>query len=120
VGEDGFGGVQSDLPAIDVKGGHDLDILRFVRANPAMHQTHVRRTVARRAAVKIDPLQERTETIPHPNHGNSDFVHCRKTPRLLVAALPGQEGCHNIAIFAERNLRVAPARKAGRSRPFPS
>jgi hypothetical protein len=29
-------------------------------------------------AIKVNALQERAETIPHPHDGDSDFVHCRK------------------------------------------
>jgi hypothetical protein len=56
-----------------------------------------------RTPVKIDALQERAEAVPHPDDGNSDFIHCRKTLKVAVAARLGQESCHNIAIFEERN-----------------
>jgi hypothetical protein len=75
-----------------------------------MHQADIRRTVLRWLAVKVDPLQERTETIPDPDDRDSDFVHCRKTSKLAVAARPGQESCHNIALFAERNPRGVPVK----------
>ena len=48
------------------------------RARSSVHQPDVG-AVAGRAAVEIDPLDERTDAISHPDDGNSDFVHYRKS-----------------------------------------
>jgi hypothetical protein len=76
-----------------------------------MHQANVRAAVFRRLTVKIDSLEERAETVPHPNDRDSDFVHLHETLKIPSAAGPGQESCHNIAIFAECNPRVISAGK---------
>src|SRR6266576_3649223 len=70
-GENGFRGVEPDLAAIDIESGHDFDVLRLIRPDPAMHEADVGRAVAGRVAVKIDALQERAETVPHPDDGYS-------------------------------------------------
>jgi hypothetical protein len=70
-----------------------------------MHEADVGTAVFRGLAVKINPLQKRTETIPHPYDSDSDFIHLQETSTLAAPACSGQESCHFIAIFAERNAR---------------
>jgi hypothetical protein len=108
--EDRFGGIEADLTAINVEGGDHFDVLRLVRSNPPVHQAHIG-AIAGRTTVKVNTLKERAEAIPHAYNRDSDFVHYRKTLKLAVAARPGQESCHNIAIFEERKSRNGPGRK---------
>src|SRR5207248_2802912 len=100
--EDGLGGIEAYLAAIDVEGGDDFDVLRFIRADSSVHQPDIS-AVAGRPSIKVDALEKRTGTVPDSHDGNSDFVHYRKKPKLAGVAQPGQESCHHIAIFAERN-----------------
>jgi hypothetical protein len=40
-----------------------------------MHQPDIRGAVVGGATVKVYALQEGAETIPHPDDGDSNFVH---------------------------------------------
>jgi hypothetical protein len=67
-----------------------------------VHQPDIS-TIAGRSSIEVDALEQRTGTVPNSYDGNSDFIHLQENPRLAVAARPGQESCHHIALFVECN-----------------
>src|SRR5437764_5344318 len=76
--ENGFGGIEPYFAAIDVEGGDDFDVLRYVRADSSVHQPDIS-AVAGRPSIKVDALEKRTDTVPDAHDGNSEFDHYKKT-----------------------------------------
>jgi hypothetical protein len=72
--KNGLADIESDFPAIDIKGGNHFDILRLVRADATVHEAGTV-AVAIGPAIKIDSLDERTGTVAHSDDGDSDFAH---------------------------------------------
>src|SRR5262249_25477989 len=72
--ENGLANVQTDLAAIDVKRGHDLDVARAVPANVPVHQANAG-AIGRGAIIKIDSLDKRAGTISNSHNGDSYFSH---------------------------------------------
>ena len=82
--KDGFADVEPDFATVDVESGDDFDIAGAVGTNLFVHEADGG-AIDRRAAVKIDSLNERAGTIAHPNDGDSDFSHWKK--EILPAAV---------------------------------
>jgi hypothetical protein len=86
-----------------------------------MHEPDIGGSVFGGLTVEIDALQERTETVPHPDDGNSDFVHCRKTLKLAPPGGGGQGG--KVGIIEQMcgdAIRRWYFRGRAAKRPFPS
>ena len=83
-GKNGFADVEPDFAAVNVEGGHDLDIPGPVGADLAVHQAHGA-AIDPGAPVKIDPLDKRAGTIAHSDDGDTDFSHWKN--EILPAAV---------------------------------
>src|SRR5215471_3130919 len=75
--KDRFADVEPNFAAVDVKRGDDFDIARAVGTDLFMHEAHGG-AIDRRAAVKVDSLDERAGTIAHSDDGDSDFSHGKR------------------------------------------
>jgi hypothetical protein len=73
-GEYGFADVDADLALVDIKSGDHFDVVRPIRSDLLVHQTNGS-TVARRAAVETNSLDQRTGAVAHTDNRDRDLAH---------------------------------------------
>jgi hypothetical protein len=74
AGDDRLGEVTTDLLAVDVERGDELDVTDVVATEVDVHQTWDPRVTVG-VAVELDALDEGRGAVAHANNGDSDRTH---------------------------------------------
>ena len=78
-GEDRLAHVEPDFAPVDIERGHDLDVVRRIRPDLAMHQPGGV-AILRSAPVEAQSLDQRTGAIAYANDRDRNFAHEKRQP----------------------------------------